>query len=57
VPGTYPVTDWDLAEPYLWAGERLGWTKEQVDNDPPWLWHRRRLYAALYDQERRRRGL
>lgn len=47
------MTDWDRAEPYLWAAERYGWTAAQVDADPLWLWMRRRNYAAEVDRARR----
>ena len=49
------MTDWDSAEPYLWAAERFGWSAQQVDEDPLWLFARRRRYAAELDLAKRGR--
>ncbi len=50
------MTEWDLAEPYLWARARLGMSKQEVDEMPYWLWARQRLYTAWFDAEQAKRS-
>lgn len=49
------MTDWDLAEPYLWALCRHGLTREQIGAMPYSDWARLRLYTAWYDAEQIKR--
>ena len=40
----------DEAMPYFWAAERFGWTPDQVDKCPQWLFARLPTVAAVHDE-------
>lgn len=56
MPGSFPETEWDRDEPFLWAAARLGWDKEQVRRTPYSHWLKLRLYCDHYDAIRGRAG-